>query len=516
MSEAVTVIGGAGGTRARLDDLDRASRMLGVAAIHLEAIGRASRAASWAVSGIGVDPARVSERDRVADQLAWIDRGAGGATGTAGEIEGIAENLRETVRLLEEAERSAESGWGWIGRAWDKAVAIGSLTVWASRTIVGTGVGATAHRIEDRTPRWMPLHWAAAAGGWAADAVKPDAPPNLAPLVYGDDLQGVLSLADGEFRSLIALPRALGEGVGIDLPEDLVEALSATLAGVSLALDEILGDLRDVLVFPVEAKTVDAPVGMADVLDRLGGLAPEGVDGASRIAVDRIEDPDGVRSWIVEIPGTQDWVPDGGANPLDTTSNALLMAGGASDLTTAVASAMADAGIRPGEEVMLVGHSQGGIAAMALASAPAFTDRYAVSAVLTAGAPVGRAEPEPGVKVLSLEHPSDTVAALDASPNPDTPEWTTARRDLGASDSEADRRADRDIVARHELATYVRTATIVETHPDPSIRRWIEDTEAFWDTEGRSCTRIVFEVTRSETGLTIPATLPVRVPSAAP
>lgn len=516
MSEAITVVGGAGGTRARLDDLARASRMLGMAAVLLEAIGRASRAASWVVSGLDVDPERVAERDRAAEGLAWIDHGAGGATGTAEAIEDIAANLWETVRLLEEAERAAGSGWAWIGRAWDKAVAIGTLSLWASRKVVGSAAGTVARRVEGLAPSWMPVHWAAASEGWAADVVNPDSLPDLTPLLYGDDLQGSLALADGQFRSLIAVPRALGERVGLDLPDDLVEALSLTLAGVSQALDEILGDLRGVRAFPVEATTVDAPEGMADLFSRLEGLSPEGADGSSRIAVDRIEGPDGARSWIVEIPGTQDWIPDGGSNPLDTTSNALLMAVGGSDLTTAVESAMEDVGIRPGEEVLLVGHSQGGIAAMALASTPAFADRYAVSAVLTAAAPVGRAEPVPGVKVLSLEHPSDTVPALDGSPNPDTPDWTTVRRDLGASESEADRQADRDIVRRHELATYTRTAAAVEAQSDPSVRRWIEDTDAFWDTDGRSCTRIVFEVTRSETGLTIPATLPVRVPSAGP
>lgn len=513
MSTGITVIGGIGGTHARLEDLDRAVVLLRTVVAHLEMVGRAARAGSHIVSGIDTPPELVRQRDRTAAEVARIDMGSGGATGTALEIEDIACNLKETVHLLEEAEASAQSSWAWIGRAWDKALTLGSVVVWIPRKVAGAGAGTVAHTVEDHTPSWMPVHWMATGGSWVADAVNPDWTPNLAPLVYGDDLQGVVEFTDGAFRLTTVIPRHLAEEVGINLPDDLVEALSGVFAGVSLALDEILGDMRDVMVFPVTARATHPPGGMADLLGRLENLSPGGVDGESRIAIDRIENQDGTRSWIVEIPGTQDWIPNGGDNPLDSTSNFLLMSDGESDLTRAVDSAMGEVGIRPGEEVLLVGHSQGGIAAMALASTPSFTDRYAVSAVLTAGAPVGKSDPAPGITVLSIEHPSDTVPALDGTSNPDRTEWITVRRDLGASDSEIDRQADGDIVMRHELETYTRTAAVAEGRPDVSVQRWLDDTEAFWTADGRSCTRIVFETTRSTAGLATASILPAQVPS---
>lgn len=511
MSESITVVGGVGGTHARLEDLDRAVALLEMIVTHLEAIGRAARTGSHLVSGVPVPLDRIRERDRAVDDLAWIDRGSGGATGTALEIGDIAGNLKEVVHLLDEAEKSAQSRWGWLTRGWDKILALGSIAFWVPCKVVGATVGTFAHAVEDHTPAWVPAHWIAAGGGWVADTVNPDWAPNLAPLVYGDDLEALLSVMDQSYDGFVnAGTLFLGPPAS---PGDFVETVSGTLAFISGALDEILGDVRDVMVFPIAIGAAIPPDGMADLLGRLGGLAPNGVDGESRIAIDRLENPDGTRSWIVEIPGTQDWMPNGGTNPFDTTSNLQLMSGGESDVTRAVESAMERVGILPGEEVMLVGHSQGGIAAMALASTPSFTDKYTVSAVLTAGAPVGWADPAPGIEVLSLEHQSDTVLALDASKNPDRADWVTVRRDLGASGNEIDRRADNDIVGRHDLATYQRTAAVVEEQYRyrPSVGRWLDDTEPFWSADGRTCTRIVFETTRSTQGPVLPSKFPIRV-----
>ncbi|MBN2177455.1 MAG: hypothetical protein JW722_07345 [Demequinaceae bacterium] len=507
MSERIVVIGGVGGTHARLEDLDRATHMLADAAIRLFAMGRAIRAAGWCVSRIAVAPESLPVRERAAERLEWVDQGPGGATGLAAEIEGIAANLEMTITLLEDAERASESIWTKAGRLWDKGVAVTSALIWVPCKVVGAGAGTVAHKIEEVTPGWLPVHWIATGEAWVADTVNPDWTPDLTPLAYGDDLQAALGMADGGYRTLTALPGPVLDAVG--LPRDLVTALSLNLALVSLALDELLGEIRGVFVFPVASRLVDAPTGVADLFRRLEGLSVNGIDGAGRIAIDRIDHPDGTRAWIVEIPGTQDWVPDGGSNVLDFTSNLLLMAVGSSQLTFAVEQAMKEAGIPPDEEVLMVGHSQGGIAAMQMVSNPSFAGRYSVTAVLTAAAPVGATDPHPGVKVMSLEHPSDTVPALDGTPNPDRPEWTTVRRDLARSDSEMDRRADGDIVKRHELPTYIRTAEFVDTSSDPSIRRWLRDTEAFWDDEGCTSTRTVFEVTRGAEGPDATPALPV-------
>jgi pimeloyl-ACP methyl ester carboxylesterase len=55
-----------------------------------------------------------------------------------------------------------------------------------------------------------------------------------------------------------------------------------------------------------------------------------------------------------------------------------------------VLQAMREAGIQPGEDVMLMGHSQGGITAMALAADDAVRAEFDVTTVFTGGSPAGR------------------------------------------------------------------------------------------------------------------------------
>lgn len=100
--------------------------------------------------------------------------------------------------------------------------------------------------------------------------------------------------------------------------------------------------------------------------------------------------------------------------------------------------AMREAGIQRGEDVMLRGHGQSGIAAMALAVDDAVRAEFSVTTVFTGGSPVGRFELPDGVTAISLEHPQDPVPRLDSQMNPDLPGWTTVSRDLSGVLAEQD------------------------------------------------------------------------------
>jgi pimeloyl-ACP methyl ester carboxylesterase len=157
-------------------------------------------------------------------------------------------------------------------------------------------------------------------------------------------------------------------------------------------------------------------------------------------------------------------------------SNLELLAGqsaAASELTVA---AMEQAGIAPGEPVMLAGHSQGGMTAMALAGSVAVTSRFAITHVLTAGSPVAGMSAQPGVEVLHVEHTTDVIPALDGRPNPDTRDRTTVRRDLSVSDDPAERAARLSFVDAHDVDLYVRTLDLVDASAghDASINAWQE------------------------------------------
>nr|WP_277818604.1 hypothetical protein [Cellulosimicrobium arenosum] len=93
------------------------------------------------------------------------------------------------------------------------------------------------------------------------------------------------------------------------------------------------------------------------------------------------------------------------------------------DSVKAVLAAMDDAGIRPDEDVLLVGHSQGGMVASVVAGAT--VGRYSVRHVVTAGSPVAGYELPKGVKGTHLETQGEGVSDLDAAENRATPERVT-------------------------------------------------------------------------------------------
>ncbi|PPK98125.1 hypothetical protein CLV92_102278 [Kineococcus xinjiangensis] len=211
-----------------------------------------------------------------------------------------------------------------------------------------------------------------------------------------------------------------------------------------------------------------------------GGTPPE----QGQVRVERITAA-GRTSWVVLVPGTQEWSPvTGSGRPaMDLTANVQSVAGHRTAPMRIVVEALRTAGARPGEPVLLAGHSQGGLTAVELAADPKVRAEFAITHVVTAGSPVALAEVPAGVRVLSLEHTEDLVTVLDGAPNPDTASWTTVRRDL-AEDPRWSERVARDGLASHESLAYVDTAEVVDAADDPALRRWHESAAAFWDRPG--------------------------------
>ncbi len=138
--------------------------------------------------------------------------------------------------------------------------------------------------------------------------------------------------------------------------------------------------------------------------------AYEAGDGVVRVTT--VDTPDGPRV-IVSIPGTENWNPLAGDNPMDLTGNLVTAGGGRSTMTEAVELAMANANIPPDAQVLLIGHSQGGMTVADLASDPAFVSKYNVTNAVTFGSPVDSDHFDPRVNVLELQHASDLVPRLD-------------------------------------------------------------------------------------------------------
>lgn len=231
------------------------------------------------------------------------------------------------------------------------------------------------------------------------------------------------------------------------------------------------------IVRPVPSTLTGPLVGEGGVRGRVPGVADlvaagEGLDGG-RVRVVETSRGDGGSAWVVIIPGTQEWSPRPGRNPFDLTTDVRALIGdatiAAAGVSAALASSRASCGrSSPQDPVMLVGHSQGGILAAALASDPAFRAGNRVTHVVTSGAPVALFPVPSTVKVLSIEHADDPVPGLDLTPNPGGRSWTTVVAPRAREGAPLD-------VHRHLLARYVQTARAAEGAPRgavPGLDAW--------------------------------------------
>ena len=227
---------------------------------------------------------------------------------------------------------------------------------------------------------------------------------------------------------------------------------------------------------PTGAGRLEAPTSIADLVATQADLdAPDGRP--DRIRVVQVPQANGSSAWMVVVPGTQVWSPTAGGNPADLTSDVLLMAHKETLLATGVDQALQVAQQQAGREglddpVLLVGHSQGGIVAAALAADPGFRRRQRVTHVVTSGAPVARLPIPSGVSVLSLEHRQDAVPRLEGERNADRRGWVTVTRDLRGSGIET-------ASASHSAARYRETAALADASGSSSVTAWRAGSSAF-------------------------------------
>lgn len=164
----------------------------------------------------------------------------------------------------------------------------------------------------------------------------------------------------------------------------------------------------------------------------------------------------GQTSWIVTLPSTQDWVLDGGDKPPVNDLDADLMLVAFPWVRTqyqrAVEEAMAQAGIRPGEPVLMQGWSLGGIISSSMAAQGA--GGYTYAGVLAAGSPIDHIHTQ--VPTLQVKHHNDPVHQLDGvvrgeSSARSTEIWDGPRSGLVFSDIKT------GLVIGHDIGDYTTT-----------------------------------------------------------
>lgn len=476
--ESYAVAGGIAGHVAMTEDLHSAASAIATAAGHL---GEASRYVSAAVSAVrhasfamAAHPAALSSRwaaVRVEDCLDSLLAGPAGTRRAEDTLLDIGDRLRATVLAMEQAETAAHRGMSWrehLGEAFKD---------W---------VGAVAYM-----PRW------AIAGAWAASA-----PGALLRLIGKDPVLD--RVAPGIPDTTGVLYRDALEA-GPDLPPEAYRSLVAALALLARVPEVGLGELRLVGMAPATTEPdLAAPGSVADIVR---GIEATEALGGGAVAIQQIGTGDDAR-YIVYIPGTSDITP-WSTNPSDWHSNFTVAGGEAADSMRAVEMAMSAAGIPADAPVMLTGHSQGGIVAMALASSPEFARRFRVTHVVTTGAPVAMFAAPPSVQSLHFEHTEDIVPALDLKANGNAANQTTFSHSISQSPEPRMRQLGQELLSAHSLEGYAATAELAESGVSTSVDAFVASASGFF-APGAEVTTTAYAPVGDTSGERVVATVAVR------
>lgn len=457
------VRGGAGGVYARHDDL------LLLADLH-DGVGDDLRTASIRLAGLLVGLA--TDRDAVVAAVL--------SPGTAAEATA---SSAEAAGALLPLGLVAHGEAGWLRSAvaaYRRADALLEAAAQELQDSTGRGLGWAAPLLGAGAAAW----WLGTqAGARAADAVGWDAGESALDGHRAGaltDAERVLAEHPGVVEHVAGGAAGLRQGLLDWMPPGLRPLLGPQV-GYPQTFEEAVGSLA--LLFrdgdpvlgrggPRHGDDGRPPTGVADLLhgvDRRQRCGPAAAR-PGEIGVLRLQAPDGTVRWVVELPGTQAWPLRSGTQAFDTATNLHTMAGGSTVVMRGVEQALRAAGAHRGGDVLLVGHSQGGMTAAALAADERFRSAFHVTHVVAAGSPVARADVPPDVQVLAVENRWDLVPQLDGRDNPDRPHVTTVVLDVQRS----------DLTANHALPLYADGVAGVDA-ADPSYAAWLASAAGFLD-----------------------------------
>ncbi|MGH8901177.1 MAG: alpha/beta hydrolase [Egibacteraceae bacterium] len=458
----LTVRGGTGGITAQLDDMEVVAKLID--RVSLELLGLAASCHRFlgspdVVASAVLDPVGAARFE--ATLLAALD-GSDGLTATAGTIGLRSVTLRAAVVAYRTADDMA-ADLAQARRFLQGAVALpglllGSAGFVAGRQLSGGNPAADAERLLTAHPGIV-------------DEVVGSAPGFVSTLssVFGVPMDGVFRFVTGK----TLFPTTVAEGAGL---------LGLLYPDGRPMVKDLGRDMGD-------PSMIEPPRGFADLmaaLDYRNRQDPGQID--VRVVERTMPDGSVQRSYIVDIPGTKDWQ----VNPAqdrtslnDLGTNLRALSGDTTSYERGVAEALRRAGARPGDPVMLVGHSQGGMVAVRTANSFVASGRFAVTHVVTAGSPVAVMPVPRTVQVLSLENAHDIIPHLDAGDNPDAPNRTTVTfdRQLGT------------VGDNHALnLSYGIAANELDASNDPSVQAYRDSADAFF--QGDRMASNVYQVSR--------------------
>lgn len=247
----------------------------------------------------------------------------------------------------------------------------------------------------------------------------------------------------------------------VEPPEARWYSLAAIPAGAATSLAFGVPHRADQAV-TLRSRLDTTPLLDAPVVTHAGDVArlASDIDAASTVLVTQeYLTANGDTVTVVFIPGTQAGMDQfyDPTEPRNHASNVMLMgtnphAPARVLFTEALASVT-----EPGDQVILAGHSQGGILAHQALHDEALRSRIEVRGVVTYGAPVGGFRGDDDVPTIHYENVDDVVPLLDASLPPDGVNRVTVRGHTPELDGSA-----------HSMPGYAQIADAALTSGDPS------------------------------------------------
>lgn len=308
------------------------------------------------------------------------------------------------------------------------------------------------------------------------------------------------TLLDGLIEMPAAAVRAEGVLIATGSPAQAVQELVASDPGLA---DEAaaVGIVAAAAVPPVARSVVVAdghptvralppdrspaatspPRSLADLMS---GLSARNRGQPGEIDVRILHRPNGGQAVVVDIPGTKSWTPLPTSDVTSVVTDVRAMTGHTTSYERGVLDALRRAGVGPTDDILMIGHSEGGMVAIQAAIDATRSGAFHVTHVVTAGSPIGRiaGHVPQSVSVLALENAHDVVPHLDAASNPPASNVTTVTVDHD----------DGSVLQNHDIeSAYVPGARDADAARDLSIREFISGADAFFDAQRVSTRRFV-------------------------
>ena len=201
-----------------------------------------------------------------------------------------------------------------------------------------------------------------------------------------------------------------------------------------------------------------APTGIGAIAER---VAATHVAERPTVVVERYTD--GKRSvFVAYLPGMRTLEVGAGSEPFDLAASVQQLADPeAAGSQAAVEEALRAAGVKPTDELVVAGYSQGGMVAGALASG---MGGFNVSAIVTLGAPIAQLDLPSDTAVMAIEHSNDVIPALSGAINPLTENWVTVGREI-------DLHLGQSALTAHELDAYIETSKLIDEDDAVGVTR---------------------------------------------